>query len=1235
MAASSLDELDIKVYIDYPQYRRNIKNPLVYIMDGTSVDASTAVNCYIEPVTRTIIGKPIPMTPEWRTTFSGTGYNRYQLTDFTFTSPTSWKNLDFYGTGDTYIYCLSNNTTILNSTISLNGGVKRNRPLFFSFIKQNKKDSNNSILAKLFWAGTDNVYRDTQLHFKDDGSCDVYRGYLLLSGYIFASNATNIISGTNTKFTSEVAVNDFLYSEDGRLIGKVASISTDTSLTLLAIANFTYSGFYHRKIPQKVASYSRNENNYNQQSPGVRNSNPNNDYNDVYIMPMRGKELVVNTSFGLNFSHSFDDLNEPDIPSSNNNFYVGTISPQGNTTPAQLFLSSEILPTGAFSIVIPNGKVAFQLANLFFNSFWEISTKPIYNEVSSRGYDNLNYKTPVIPVGLNGKLTAHTYNKTVTNTLSEFSSTNNGSRLFWRPLDDTYSLEIGTIQSTASATSLTLAANSNVYINASGSYFYIYKNTGTISFNTTTNVITGTGTNFTADLQVGFDIYDANDKHIGKVASISSATSATVFYNPFFSATNTVYWTNLPQQQYSIQKINYEYMGPATSTTASNLGGVIQLYNLQNEIADTETDNPIYLKCKFYSSSSTINDTTICLYSSEFVVPFIPNPISTTQVDITSIVENLSLERTEDGFINVDLSARKQNLIDLGITNPEKLSNRSLKITLKPRNQNYDEFIIFDGILNNPSIEYIRGLNYDKYSLLAFSGKCKKSLLNEIYFTKAPSYDDKSLLDAFYELCYFSGSLGNNDTIFNSKEISEFVLNFNRNNSNGQYNYVPVVGDSVGSFIEKLRSELSQNTVFSSHFDWYYNSYTNKHTRTLGFNLYDNASKPNKSLLDLYLNEQSAITYGSIPIEKTYKRTIRNLQKVYEAPEANQVIVVGIDKSNNDRITSIIDDVDSQNPYSTNRPNNWLGMVKTFGYVNDRLTDQKTVSKAAQSLFNRISTGREIIEFTSDFLTYFINNVYVLNPEGGVNATGTITTTTSSKTINGVGTLFSSELSINQKLYKPDGTYIGIVDSITSDTVLVLKSYAEVAISAGNYTIRPTNLYNYNYQSLDLSDAITLKNLDGTTEGVYKIISWKVDFIKENIITYTSGIANNPDTINIANASYRAVKTSISNQTEIRLNSDYNRAFANVINCVNGTAVKIIQNIETTSIPTLTTSGAPTGMTFSLSGSGSNSQDVIINWTPGATHVGNTYNVTITLSNTIGSGYSISIPLTFKVYSVL
>jgi hypothetical protein len=63
--------------------------------------------------------------------------------------------------------------------------------------------------------------------------------------------------------------------------------------------NFT--GSYNKKQPFKVQSYSRTESNYSGGRPTVVTGNPNDQYNDYYIIPFRGNQLLVITSFGLNF----------------------------------------------------------------------------------------------------------------------------------------------------------------------------------------------------------------------------------------------------------------------------------------------------------------------------------------------------------------------------------------------------------------------------------------------------------------------------------------------------------------------------------------------------------------------------------------------------------------------------------------------------------------------------------------------------------------------------------------------------------------------------------------------------------------------------------------------------------------------------------------------------------------------------------------------------------------------
>ncbi len=68
--------------------------------------------------------------------------------------------------------------------------------------------------------------------------------------------------------------------------------------------------------------------------------------------------------------------------------------------------------------------------------------------------------------------------------------------------------------------------------------------------------------------------------------------------------------------------------------------------------------------------------------------------------------------------------------------------------------------------------------------------------------------------------------------------------------------------------------------------------------------------------------------------------------------------------------------------------------------------------------------------------------------------TGTITSVITSKTVNGVGTLFTTQLAVGYAIYSQN-TYIGIVASITSNTVLVLQDFAFTAHAAQAYASPP------------------------------------------------------------------------------------------------------------------------------------------------------------------------------------
>ena len=76
-----------------------------------------------------------------------------------------------------------------------------------------------------------------------------------------------------------------------------------------------------------------------------------------------------------------------------------------------------------------------------------------------------------------------------------------------------------------------------------------------------------------------------------------------------------------------------------------------------------------------------------------------------------------------------------------------------------------------------------------------------------------------------------------------------------------------------------------------------------------------------------------------------------------------------------------------------------------------------------------------------------------------VSITGTLTATTSSNSITGVRTKFTTDLSVGSVIYDSKGKMIGTVAAITSDTQLTLASRAMTAVTAGAVKKRDDKVY--------------------------------------------------------------------------------------------------------------------------------------------------------------------------------
>lgn len=1204
---------DIKVYVDFAQERQNRLGPYTFATDGTQLDNSTAVNCYIEPVTLSTFGTPLPKTPEWLS--SGTActgnYYRYKKSDFTFIDPTKWKEQDVYKTGNTYIYSGSANTTDMQSVVKLNGAigttdaVDRNEPLYFSFRKNQIENQDDSALIKLFWSNPYNKDKDTQLHFNSDGSCDVFRGYLYLEGIVDASAGSSTVTGTGTSFLTQTNNGNEIYDQYGRLIGTISTRTNNGSLTLTGGAGNTYSGPYFRTDvafdansimysgPRKVQAYNRTESNYNQSRPVSTVINPNDKFNEILIIPCRGKELLINTSYGLNFSHSFDDLNVPDPPANNNVYNLQGINPPPNYSSQPI-----ILPSGGFSIQVSQGKVSWQLAKLNFLQNWQITSQKI----------KLASAPPPLPVGLGGTISCSFGSTIVTGTGTSFNtSISAGDRLYWyQSNNDVNSILLGTVNSVVNDTSLYL--NSNTIYKVDGSiYSRDQKLTGSIGFTAGNGAIQGTGTSFQSELALLDTIWDNDGNYIGLVQGIISNTNLVVANAPGFSGSGVTYWKNLNQYVNRFQNLQAEFF---SSVVPENLDELELSYYITNDENNLTVIDPNALfnndndefRIKIQQTNLdnadplASGDKGYMFYSLDDVY-FLKNAKTyNSNIEITSAIESLSINRSEEGAYNLNLSARKKLLEDLGMDRPLQISNRPIKVDLSPRrylltgtisyvgtgetlsgsgtsfltdlypnapiylndgtfigiattinsdtsagfwsynNNTYisepyslypkgSDFTLYEGYLSSPEITYLNAAfdytdnapNYERYALLQFTAIDKLQHLNKIYYSEAPNFDNTDLVTTFNKNIIYGGASNNSvdqQNLFADYTINTYQVPLNRNNSNGQYNFVANLGDNVGGFLEKMRSDLAQNFTFFARPDWYPNVVSQTgYSNYTSFRLMDqNYIDWSAQYYDLFLNETIAESLFGIPVYEGWKACVRSLRRTYESPEANRIFIIGLDKTNGSRIQYLKEDLDSQNPYlaPANRPTNWLGDIAPFVMINDKLNSETDVKQAGDQFYDKLTPGRNIIEFESDLITGW-NPYYKYTPDNRESLSGTINVTSGGFAVTGTSTAFLSEVQVGDFLYLSNGQKIGWVRSINSDFSITLAN-PSYSTASGSAFYNDYTQYLNQYRYFDIGDVVGLYDEFGTVV-YYRILSWDCDFIKE---TTTANY------INARRARYRA-----------------------------------------------------------------------------------------------------------------
>ena len=331
-------------------------------------------------------------------------------------------------------------------------------------------------------------------------------------------------------------------------------------------------------------------------------------------------------------------------------------------------------------------------------------------------------------------------------------------------------------------------------------------------------------------------------------------------------------------------------------------------------------------------------------------------------VDVTQYIKTLSLSVDEQGKTTCDLSAIAKQIVDAGVEQPQITSDRTIRIALGDGAASPTYIDLFRGTLEPPKIEYLDRDTTYQWATYRWNGADRSRDFDLAWIVECLPYDGIVAIYAIADLMYIAGY---DPSIYYYGDTPPLELPYTTNISKGQYTLAPDYGDTVGSYLEKIKQ------------DYYATWITGWIPDTSGYvyRWLDVDSAPTTPAMSLYQSIAAAAAAG-VPTDLQPKRVIRKLSSYYEPPEATQVTVIGQDPNTGTWIpyTQIDGAAEIADTPPASRPRNWRGRPVPFQYRDPSLTTADAVQTAAQILYSRLTPGRIMIEWESDLLILSGNN---------------------------------------------------------------------------------------------------------------------------------------------------------------------------------------------------------------------------------------------------------------------
>jgi hypothetical protein len=345
-----------------------------------------------------------------------------------------------------------------------------------------------------------------------------------------------------------------------------------------------------------------------------------------------------------------------------------------------------------------------------------------------------------------------------------------------------------------------------------------------------------------------------------------------------------------------------------------------------------------------------------------------PTPTTTYDgtIDITDAITSLSMETGEDGRTTLSMSARIKRLIDKSVPNLSQTGDRPIAVQISSPKTGASWVDLFRGTLSPPEIVYETGADPYTYGTMEFRGVDRYGDLDVTMFPESVPNDNNTIAQFLDRVLPVAGY--DRATYVDENYTTGFTLPFSADMSRGNYSMVPKRADYVGGYINQYRDEY----LATWYLGWRPTSATSP-TGGYKFQISDPDDVGNDAPITLYQSYADAQLWGGYLGYEATQKTIRSMRRYYESPEANQVTVVGQDPKTNRLLTKTTINLNSQIPGTApgSRPDNWRGRPIQYILTNENLTTQDAVDSAADLLYKRLGTGRYMIEWESDLLTYF------------------------------------------------------------------------------------------------------------------------------------------------------------------------------------------------------------------------------------------------------------------------